>query len=125
MIRSLVLAAALLAVLVTRIDAQTLAAIFDTATLGYAQSTVRTVEADGNPATVELLAVRHSDGAYSVGAVRTVGCAGPWFSPRAGLPVSVFSSIAVERVAGRDVLFVRDLSGAAIYVVSLHSPPCQ
>lgn len=105
--------------------AQTLVGAFNLAALGYSHASIRAVEADGDPGTVELLAVRHSDGLYSVGAVRASSCAGAWFNPRAGLPVSLWSSVSVERVAGRDVLVVRDaMAPATAYVIALHVPSC-
>lgn len=104
---------------------QTLAGAVNLAAMGYGAATVRTVEADGNTATVELLATRSADGWYSVAAVRGAGgCAGAWFNPRASLPVGPFSSVSVERVGAVDVLMVRDFNGTTAYAVALVVPPC-
>lgn len=110
--------------LAVQASAQSFVGSLDLAALGYGQSVVRTVEADGNPATVELLAVRNSDGLHSVGAIRGTACAGAWFNPRAGLPVSIFASVAVQRLGDRDVLIVREANGVAMYAVGLTVPGC-
>lgn len=121
MTKTLTATLALVAALAAAAAAQTLVATIDLAALGYSQAVVRTVEADGNPATLELLAIRNSDGLYSVA---RGSCAGPWFNPRAGLPVSVFAAVTVNRVGAVDLLMVRDVNGSPAYGVSLNAPNC-
>lgn len=101
------------------VQAQTPLGRLDLAALGYEAATVQPIEADGDPATIELLAVRHADGWYSVG---RPSCAGPWFNPRAG--VSWWSSITVGMLNGRHVLLVRDYGSTALDAIALHAPTC-
>lgn len=82
---------------------------------------VQFVEADGNMATVEALAVGWDDNAYRVIAVRGAICVGPAFSPRR----DPFTTVDVQRLGMRDVLVVRSLvDSTSLRIVALDVPPC-
>lgn len=102
---------------------QALLGVADLAALGYGGAQVRVIEADGDPDTIELLATR-LDGLFSVAAIRGTSCAGAWFNPRTILPLSPWSVVSVERVQGRDVLLVREMTSSALYAVALTAPTC-
>lgn len=106
--------------------AQTVFTVLEWAALGYPGATVSLIEADGNPATVEVLAIRHSDQLYSVGSWRTTLCRGAWFSPWANAGTTPFlSPVSVQRFGGRDYLFVQPYGTPQTVVLTLTPPPCS
>jgi hypothetical protein len=82
--------------------------------------TVQVVEADGDPATVELLATR-PDGKQSVG---RVGCAGPWIYPGADPVQSFFSLTTVVQIHGRHYWLVRDFQSPRVILKQMDAPTC-
>lgn len=108
------------------VQAQTVIAVVNYAAAGLDQATVRTIEADGNPATIDLLAIRNSDGLYAVARLNAAGtiCVGSWFNPRTLVNAPPFSSTSVERVGLTDVLQVRYPSGGTAYILALTAPSC-
>lgn len=110
------------------LHAQTIERSLNVAGLGYEAHNLQLVDADGNPATEEWLAMPTTEtGAYQVIAVSTSGaiCTGPWFYPTAGL---ASAGVIVRRLGLRDVLLVREhyvfSRGPVLRVVGLTRPPC-
>lgn len=93
-----------------------------TATLpeAYRQASVQVVEADGNPATIELLATRR-DGMQSVG---RPACAGPWIFPDAVAKLPWAYSTVVE-LWGRHYWIVRSFMTDQVVVLQMDAPTCR
>lgn len=109
-------------------SAQTIESQTNVNVLGYQNHDVRLVDADGNPATEEWLAVpKAPGGAFQVVAIASSGaaCFGAWFVPTSGFPAA---EVVIGRRGTRDVLLVREYlfvsPGPTLRVVGLTRPPC-
>jgi hypothetical protein len=83
----------------------------------YRNASVQVVEADGNPDTIELLAVR-SDGLQSVGRLE---CAGPWINP-AEVPDLYWSYAQVVLLHGRHYWLVRSFTSPRVILRRMDVP---
>lgn len=120
--------ALLLVLAASTASAQTIESQINVNALGYGNHDIRLVDADGNPATEEWLAVPKSPGgAFQLVAVSPYGgaCFGPWFTPTAGFGAA---EVIINRKGNRDVLLVREYTfispGPTLRVVGLTRPPC-
>ncbi len=87
----------------------------------YRDASIQVVEADGNPDTVELLAIR-PDGAHSVGRPT---CVGPWLYPSLGSGMTWLSQVAVIQIKGRHYWLIKAPGSARVVVRQMDPPACK
>jgi hypothetical protein len=121
--KRLAFAALAFAALATASSAQSVERSIDLTQLGWGHVTATPVDIDGDRLTEEWLVEQTATGLYRVVAVRAGGlCLGAWFNPR---PPATFTAVVLGRLAGRDVLLVRNSFASVLTVVTLDTPACQ